>query len=610
MAKEIVMPKVGLNEDSYILAQWYVKPGDIVKVGQPIFSVESDKATTDVESDCDGVVLQLLYGEYDEVPAMAPVCYIGQPGEAVPDTPAAPLTQQTPSSAQVSPNTDPVLNETLPEGVTPVVMPKVGLNEDSYILASWNVKEGDMVTPGQTLFSVESDKATTDIDSEVGGCVLKLLYGEYDEVPAMAPVCYIGPKGTDVSSLQGVASAASPAPGAPVQPAQTQNEIPCAIPGAIRIDIRPKKAPAPPAPVPPAPTPTAAAAPSALEAKPKPLPHVPPAAPAAPQENGRIFASPRAKALAEEKGVDIARVPAEAFGKRVVEADVQHYQGPSCAPCHNGRIFASPRARALAKAKGIDIALVPALSFGKRVTEADVQKYVPAEIAAQPAPRVVFEDFAMETQSVKLSRMRQVIAKNMMRSLTSSAQLTVHRSIDATKMMEKHKANKAISYNGMILKACSIALNDFRYLNANLDDGDTITLFGEKNIGFACDTERGLVVPVVKNVETKTEQQISQEMKELASQCHDGTIKPAQMAGATFTVTTLGSQGIEYFTPILNYPQTGILGVGAITQRVRKTAFGMEVYPAITVSLTFDHRAIDGAPAALFVKRLAEILEQ
>ncbi len=287
----------------------------------------------------------------------------------------------------------------------------------------------------------------------------------------------------------------------------------------------------------------------------------------------------------------------------------------------------SPRARMLADKTDVDLSRVVPTGPEGRIIERDVQAALdqgllkgassvetPA-VAAVASPAAVVD--ASEFEDVKLSNVRKVIAKSMHASLANSAQLTLNASFDATRIMAYRASLKNgaealglanITLNDIVLFAVSRTLLNHKDLNAHFLD-DKIRYFKHVNLGIAVDTERGLLVPTLPLSETLSLNQLSCQSKALITEAQGGKISPDKLSGASFTVTNLGSMGIESFTPVINPPQTGILGVCTITNRIKKTPNGDVTYPAMGLSLTFDHRAIDGAPAAKFLKELCANLE-
>lgn len=302
----------------------------------------------------------------------------------------------------------------------------------------------------------------------------------------------------------------------------------------------------------------------------------PAAAPAATEADGFIRISPRARHLAERTGADISKAEPTGPMGRIIERDINAL---------------------------LDRGIYVGASAAEKPT---------AAAAAAASPEVEYED-------VKLPNIRKVIAKSMHASLSSMAQLTLNASFDATKIMSLRAAFKAkgealgmnnVTLNDMVLYAAAKTLRGHRDLNANyLDDKDIMRYFTHVNLGVAVDTPRGLLVPTVFAADTLSLNELSAQTKTLISEAKAGTISPDKLRGGSFTVTNLGSMGIESFTPVVNPPQTGILGVGTITRRV-KTVDGQDVfYDAMGLSLTFDHRALDGAPAARFLRELCLGLE-
>lgn len=313
-------------------------------------------------------------------------------------------------------------------------------------------------------------------------------------------------------------------------------------------------------------------------------------------------------------------------------------EGVSVSAAPGDRVKISPRARALALKTGADLTTATAsgphgriierdvnavLDAGARMNPADVEAFLRGEYTAPaaaeesaslaPAASLAAEDFNA-FEKVKMNGVRRATAKSMCTSLSEMAQLTISASFDATAMMDYRAMLKAhgeeiglgkITINDMILYAVSRVLPKHPYVNANLV-GDTIRTFRHANIGLAVDTERGLLVPTLFGADVKSLSEVSAMAKAAAGKARDGALTPDGMSGGSFTVTNLGSMGVESFTPVINPPQTAILGVCAVTNRLKADG---SVYPAMGLSLTFDHRVVDGAPAARFLKELCTVLE-
>ena len=309
------------------------------------------------------------------------------------------------------------------------------------------------------------------------------------------------------------------------------------------------------------------------------------------ENNGeRVFISPRAKKLALQTGVDMTKVVSTGPHGRIIERDIN---------------------------KALDAGFVATTSavedfLAGKLTA--VEETAPAAEEIKAAPAMVAADDFTAYEEEPMSNIRKAIAKSMCASLTEMAQLTLNSSFDATALMDYRAKLKEgaeamglgkITINDMILFAVSRILPKYPELNANLIDGK-FRKFKHANVTMAVDTERGLLVPVIFGAETKTLSEIAAETKVLASKAKEGKLLPDEMKNGSFTVSNLGSMGVESFTPVINPPQTAILGVCCSTNRLKADG---KVYPAMGLSLTFDHRAVDGAPAAKFLKELCTALE-
>jgi len=434
---------------------------------------------------------------------------------------------------------------------TPVMMPKVGISVESCILTEWHKKVGDTVNVGDVLFTYETDKSTMDEVSEAEGVMLAQFAEEGDDVVVMTNVCVIGKEGESFAEFA---------------PAGAEEEAPAAAEEA------PKAETAPAAPV--------AAAPAA-------------------SQDGFVKVSPRAKHLAESAGVDYRYATPTGAEGRVIERDIRTLieNGPSATYAAAGAFDGAAGTGLGGKFSVADIGAAPAA----------------AQAPAAAAPEADFVD-------EKLSGIRKVIAKNMAHSLATIPQLTHNSSFDATEIMAFRKKIKAsaetmglnnITLNDIILYAVSRVLKkeEFRALNAHMLDGNVMRVFNGVHIGLAVDTPRGLMVPTIFNADKKSLNEIAGEAKALAAQCQKGNIDPALLSGASFTISNLGSFGVESFTPVINPPQTGILGVDTIMTRVKDVNGQLVGYPAMGLSLTYDHRAIDGAPASKFLVEMKNALE-
>jgi len=387
----------------------------------------------------------------------------------------------------------------------------------------------------------------------VAGTVLKVLVEDGDDVPCLNTVMVIGEPGEDISEFVG--SGAEPA----AEVAETREET--------------KAEPAP--------------APAAAE----------PVSDTAVMADGRLKISPRARNAAERQNLDLSRAVPTGPSGRIIERDVM-------ALAEKGyKVTAAAAAEYAGGREGTGL--------GGAVSTADLA--APAAAPAAMAPAAEPASFT-EYTDVKISNVRKVIAKSMHASLAELAQLTNHFSFDATAILAfrervKQNAEKLglpnITLNDIILYAVSRTLKKHPDMNAHFL-GDVMRRFSHVNLGMAVDTERGLLVPTLFGADTLSLADISLKAKELATAAQSGRISPDLLTGGTFTVSNLGALGVEMFTPIINPPQTGILGVCGITYKLKKTG---ETYPAMGLSLTYDHRVIDGAPASRFMRDLCTALE-
>ncbi len=432
---------------------------------------------------------------------------------------------------------------------TLVIMPRQGQSVESCIITAFNKKVGDTVEVGEVLFSYETDKSSFDEPAPAAGKILAIFREEGDDVPCLENVLVIGNDGEDISEF--------------------------------------------------APKTEAEAAPAAAEAAPEaPKAEAAPAveAVATATAGGEFAISPRARLLAEKTHADLLKAVPTGPNGRIIERDVQKLvdMGLTVSPA----------------AKDGYASAVEGSGISGKVVLADLNAPKAEEAAAAAAPVAEYED-------VKLPNIRKVIAKSMHASLSTMAQLTLNTSFDATKLLALRASLKSgaekmgignITLNDMVLFAVSRVLLNHKDLNAHYLD-DTMRYFSNVNLGVAVDTPRGLMVPTLFAANKMTLNEISKSAKVVINAAQEGTINPDLLKGGSFTVTNLGSLGIESFTPVINPPQTGILGVDTITKRIKEVNGEDVTYPAMGLSLTFDHRALDGAPAAKFLKELVFALE-
>lgn len=411
---------------------------------------------------------------------------------------------------------------------TAIIMPRQGQSVESCIITKWHKKEGDEVKLGDILFTYETDKSTFDEEAKAEGVLLKILHGEDDDVPCLENVCIIGSAGEDISAFGGAPAEQKPAP-APVAEAPVAVQTAEAIPSAETVSAR---------------------------------------------ADGFVPVSPRARHLAEKLDIDYRFAKPTGAEGRIIERDID----------------------TLAR-EGITVPAVEA----------------PGAVPS-PAEEIPVAEYVDE----KLSNMRKVIARSMHHSLSTMAQLTHTASFDATEIMEFRKKLKPkiergevnnITLNDIVMWTVARVLLRHKALNANLLENDTMRYYKHVNLGMAVDTPRGLMVPTLFAADTMNLNETAARLKSLAAECQKGTISPDKLTGGSFTVSNLGVFGIEHFTPVINPPQTGILGVNTIQTRVREVGGEVKTYPCMTLSLTYDHKALDGAPASKFLQDLCRALE-
>lgn len=435
-------------------------------------------------------------------------------------------------------------------------MPKQGQSVESCIITEWYKKKGDTVAPGDPLFSYETDKASFQEDAAEAGVLLEILYKEGDEVPVLENVAIIGQAGEDISAL--------------LQPAQGSG---------------------------PAKEPEVAAAPQPAAEAPRVVVSEPAQKEPAAAVGNKSGVSPRARNMAAREAVALDTVNGTGPNNRIIARDVE--AALSQQPKMTGlarELVRSGEAQPVAAGQGL----------AGMVTSADVKVSNP----------LYGSDFEMKP----LTNMRKLIAKAMHASLQNSAQLTHHLGADARNVLalrkeakKRHDAGSGanITLNDMVCFAVIKALKKFPQVNAQFH-GDSMKLFNKVHLGLAVDTERGLMVPAIKNADDLSIQGLSNQFREIAAQCRKGNVNPELLSSeaASFTVSNLGNYGVEVFTPVINLPQVAILGVNTIVPRPKELEEGVYGFvPYMGLSLTYDHRALDGGEATRFLKQIAVEIE-
>ena len=531
MAEVIKMPKMSDTMEEGVIASWLKKVGDEVKSGDILAEVETDKATMELESYDDGVLLHIGVEEKSAVPVDGVIAIIGKKGEKIDDllaslsNSAAPVKEETaPAPAPAPASTEKIDTSGIKAQV--IKMPKMSDTMTEGVIASWIKKVGEEVKSGDILAEVETDKATMELESYDDGVLLYQAVEAGNGVPVDGVIAIIGEKGADFETLL---------------KAEAVNQA------APVVEEKKVEAPA-----------TAQAAPKAT---PAPVTQTTPVV----SSNGRVIASPLAKSLAKEKGYDIAQIPGTGDGGRIVKRDVEAFV-PTAVPAVGG-----------VAATG---------SFG-------VESY----------------------EDVPATQMRKAIAKGVTASQFGAPHFYLTMEIDMDRTIEARNsinelAPVKISFNDIIVKAVAAALRKHPDVNTYwISETNSIRRNHHISVGVAMATEDGLVVPVVKFADTKTLAQISTEVKEFGAKAKAKKIQLDEMQGNTFTVSNLGMFGIEQFTSIINAPESCILAVGGIKQTpVVKNG---EIVPGnvMKITLTCDHRTVDGAVGSAFLQTLKGFIE-
>ena len=565
---EVKVPDIGDFKDVAII-ELLVKPGDTVRTEQSLVTVESDKASMEIPSSASGIVRELKVGLGDKVSegstlllletaaeAAAPAPASGAPAPAapaVPDTEPSVPQAAVPAAVTATVAAAAVATAVPPVGPIEVRVPDIGDFHDVAVIEVL-VKPGDRVEAEQSLITVESDKASMEIPSSAAGIVQDIKVALGDRVN----------QGDLVLTLQGASGAAAPA-----AVASGQEAAPAVVSGQPALA--------------PMPAPSVQAAPAVVPV----APYV-----AAAGAVGQPHASPTVRKFARELGVPLAEVRGSGAKGRILQEDVQ--------------------------------AFTKAVMIGATRTQAQ-QAAAPAPTAPAgggagldllPWPKVDFTKFgAIESQP--LSRIKKLSGANLSRNWVMIPHVTYCEDADITDLealrvqlnaeKKNQQAGIKVTMLSFLIKACVSALKEFPDFNASLD-GDSLIRKHYYHIGFAADTPNGLVVPVIRNADQKGILEISRELAELSKKARDGKIGPADMTGASFTISSLGGIGGTYFSPIINAPEVAILGVCRSEMKPRWNGTAFEPRLMLPLSLSADHRVIDGASAARFNAYLAQVL--
>jgi len=540
MAEVILMPRLSDTMTEGVIAAWHKKVGDPVKKGELLAEVETDKATMELESYKDGTLLHIGAEKGSKLQVNDLLAIIGQPDEDI----SGLIKNQQPSQAkadsskkeqaanakQQTPNNQPqttTLQRDISKMDEVVLMPRLSDTMTEGIIASWHKNVGDAVKKGEVLAEIETDKATMELESYKNGTLLYIGAKEGEKIAVNDLLCIIGEKGkVDVDAIvAAVKSSGKQEPAGSNQETATNSWEPAT---------------------------------SNLQQK-------------SSGENGRIKASPLAKKLAVEKGIDLRKIQGTGDGGRITKQDIDNYKETA---------VDKPQA---------------------------TERTQTAQIPSIPAGKESFEE-------IPVSQMRKVIAKRLAESKFSAPHFYLTMAIDMDKAVESRgKLNEVstvkISFNDMVIKACAIALKQHPAVNSSWL-GEKIRRNHHVHVGVAVAVEEGLLVPVVKFADSKSLSQIAAEIKEFVQKAKDKKLQPSDWEGNTFTISNLGMFGIEEFTGIINPPDACLLAVGAIQQIPVVKDGQIKIGNIMKVTMSCDHRVVDGATGSAFLQTLKGLLEE
>jgi len=539
MAIKVTMPRLSDTMTEGTVATWLKKVGDKVSEGDILAEIETDKATMEFESFNEGTLLHIGIQAGETAPVDSLLAIIGKEGEDISallaggDAPAAEAPKADAPAAEAKTETAAPAKAAaeLPKGVIVVTMPRLSDTMTEGTVATWLKKVGDTVAEGDILAEIETDKATMEFESFNAGTLLYIGIQEGNTAPVDSLLAIIGPAGTDISGVAdnftagGAATASAPA--------------------------AEEKA-----------TPAAEKAPEAATET---------------SNGGRILASPLAKKIASDKGIQLSQVKGSGENGRIVKSDIENF---------------TPSAQAQTAASA------PAAK---------------QEASAPAAPKVFVPAGEVYTEEIKNSQMRKIIAKRLAESLFTAPHYNLVIEVSMDEAMQARAAinsvpDTKVSFNDMVIKACALALKKHPKINSQWKE-DAIIINHHVNIGVAVAVEDGLVVPVLKFTDAMSLSQIGGSVRDLAGRAKNKKLGPQEMEGSTFTVSNLGMFGITEFNSIINQPNSAILSVGAIVEKPVVKNGQIVVGNTMMLSLACDHRTIDGATGAQFLQTLKQYIE-
>ncbi|MCV2486155.1 2-oxo acid dehydrogenase subunit E2 [Flavobacterium sp. SH_e] len=539
MAIKVTMPRLSDTMTEGTVATWLKKVGDKVSEGDILAEIETDKATMEFESFNEGTLLHIGIQAGETAPVDSLLAIIGKEGEDISallaggDAPAAEAPKADAPAAEAKTETAAPAKAAaeLPKGVIVVTMPRLSDTMTEGTVATWLKKVGDTVAEGDILAEIETDKATMEFESFNAGTLLYIGIQEGNTAPVDSLLAIIGPAGTDISGVADNFTAGGAAP---------------------------------------------ASAPAAEE-KAAPTAEKAPEAAAETSNGGRILASPLAKKIASDKGIQLSQVKGSGENGRIVKSDIENF---------------TPSAQA------------------QTAASAPVAKQ---EASAPTAPKVFVPAGEVYTEEIKNSQMRKIIAKRLSESLFTAPHYNLVIEVSMDEAMQARAAinsvpDTKVSFNDMVIKACALALKKHPKINSTWKE-DAIIINHHVNIGVAVAVEDGLVVPVLKFTDAMSLSQIGGSVRDLAGRAKNKKLGPQEMEGSTFTVSNLGMFGITEFNSIINQPNSAILSVGAIVEKPVVKNGQIVVGNTMMLSLACDHRTIDGATGAQFLQTLKQYIE-
>lgn len=576
MATKIPMPKFGLSMEEGTIEEWLVKEGDYISKGQAIAEINSEKLTNKAESEFEGILLKILVQEGDTVECGTPIAVIGEKGENIEE-------QDTINDTSV------LTQENSSPDVKYVPMPKFGLSMEEGTIEEWLVGEGDFITKGQAIAEINSEKLTNKAESEFEGTLLKILVFEQETVECGTPIAIIGKAGADISTLVKVTASIDNSQEKTMAESKDELSIPAVTSSSSSEDV---------------------------------------------------VITPKALKYANEHSLSYFHIKGTGIGGAITIADVKTNGIPVTKGAitsdntlsDNKDVSITPKALKYAKDHGLSYSHIKGTGLLGMITVSDVKtngvpltntkdldssklssttmsipEYVSTQIAA-----TVNEGDRVE----KMTSMQQVICKAMYNSIHGTAPARIMTEINVeelTKLYAKLKGEYSkvgikLSYTAMLVKAIAMAIEKHESVRVQYVDEKHIKIINKIDIGIAVDIPTGLVVPVIRDANLKDLRQICMDLTDITNRAKNGGLTDNDFGGAVTSITNLGMFNVTYCTPVLNPPETTILGVGAIFEKPVIKNGGIYIEHVMNLSLTHDHRITNGAPCARYLKEVSDNL--